>query len=172
LGKVDEFFREQAIVLELDDGQMLRAFMRPMKVKEIAIACRIQEMQESGVAESEYLPFFIQLVEGAINIDINSLPMAILDKLIDIFITLNFGEEKKTKEEKEISGKREIFMPSKLAVAFDFLIHQGHNYCDILEYTLPQIKLFQEVAVERLTGVKREDPVKVLAKAGVKIKHK
>ena len=63
-------------------------------------------------------------------------------------------------------------MPSKLAVAFDFLISQGHSYQDILEYTLPQVRLFQQVAVERLTGVKREDPVKALTKAGVILKHK
>ena len=59
---VDEFFHEQAIILELENGKTLRAFMRPMKGKEISIACRIQEMQKDDIAESEYLPFFVQLV--------------------------------------------------------------------------------------------------------------
>lgn len=166
---VDEFFHEQAIILELENGKTLRAFMRPMKVKEISIACRIQEMQKDDIAESEYLPFFVQLVERAINIDIDSLPMSILEKLIDIFIKLNFGD---IKEKDEQQKKREIVVPSKLAIAFDFLISQGHSYQDILEYTLPQVRLFQQVAVDRLTGVKREDPVEALAKAGVKLKHK
>ena len=95
--------------------------------------------------------------------------MSILEKLIDIFIKLNFGD---IKEKDEQQKKREIVVPSKLAIAFDFLISQGHSYQDILEYTLPQVRLFQQVAVDRLTGVKREDPVEALAKAGVKLKHK
>lgn len=168
MGKVDEFFYEQVILLELIDGQVLRVFMRPMKVKEISIASRIAAMQKEDISENEYLPFLIQLVERAVSIDIDSLPMATLEKLIDVFLDLNFGDEK-TKEKDQ--KKREIIIPSKLAIAFDFLISQGHSYQDILEYTLPQVRLFQQVAVERLTGVKREDPVKALTEAGVVLKH-
>lgn len=170
MGKPDEFFNEQSIIVELDDGQTLRAFMRPLKVKEISLACRIAKLQEEQAEETEYLPHLISLVEGTININIDGLPMTVLNQLIEIFIDFNFGEEE---TKKEIANKsKAIPIPSRLAIAFDFLIHQGHIFSDILEYTLPQVRLFQQVAVDRLTGVKRIDPVTALTGAGVKLKHK
>ncbi len=170
LDKPDQFFNERFIVLELPDGQILRAFMRPLKVKEIGLACRVARLQEGEAKEAEYLPHLIKLVEESIDIDINDLPMDALNHLIEVFIELNFGDAEEQQIRAQKAKQRDVIVASKLAIAFDFLIHQGHSFSDILEYTLPQVKLFQQVAVERLSGTKRVDPVKALVNAGVKLK--
>ena len=171
-GLSEEFFAEQAIVLEIENGETLRAFMRPLRVKEIPIACRIAKLQENQAGETEYLPHLIKLVEGTIDINIDGLPMTVLNQLIDIFIDFNFGSEKANAGAYSNTPVRKaVPVPSRLAIAFDFLIHQGHTFNDILEYTLPQVRLFQQVAVDRLTGTKRVDPITALTAAGVKLKR-
>lgn len=167
----DSFFNEQAVVIEIQNGEQLRFYMRPLKVREIGLTCRVAEMQQSGASEAEYLPYLIKLVEGTVDIDIDGFPLTILDKIIEVFLNFNFPEDKKPGATKTKKKGREVPAPSKLAIAFDFLINQGHNFSDILEYTLPQVQLFQQVAVERLTGVKRVDPVAALTGAGVVLKR-
>ncbi|GJQ59786.1 MAG: hypothetical protein SCALA701_25870 [Candidatus Scalindua sp.] len=170
MDKPDQFFSEKFIVLELPDGQVLRAFMRPLKVKEIGLACRVAKLQEGEAKEVEYLPHIIKLVENSIDIDIDELPIEVLNNLVEVFIELNFGDAEEQQIKAQKAKKRDVIVASKLAIAFDFLIHQGHKFSDILEYTLPQVRLFQQTAVERLTGTKRVDPVKALVGAGVKLK--
>lgn len=175
MGKVgeamtDEFFSEQAIVLELESGEALRAFMRPLKVKEIGLSCRITKLQEEHADEAEFMPHLIKLVEGTIDISIDALPMSTLKQIIDIFIDFNFGDgEKETKVKTEAKKKIQTGQ-DVITRSFDFLIHQGHTFSDILEYTLPQVRMFQQAAIDRLTGVKKVDPIAALTAAGVKLK--
>lgn len=176
MGKVgeamtDEFFSEQAIVLELESGEALRAFMRPLKVKEIGLSCRITKLQEEHADEAEFMPHLIKLVEGTIDISIDALPMSTLKQIIDIFIDFNFGDVGADKKLNTKTKGRQDAARNNLAKSFDFLIHQGHSFSDILEYTLPQVKLFQDAAIDRLTGVKKSvDPIAALTAAGVKLK--
>ncbi len=165
---MDAFFEKRRIVVELQNGEKAELYMRPLLIRELPLTERVVELQEGGVDESEYWPLLIQLVENAVSDKLDILPASTLRDLVDVFLELNFGEEKKGKTKK----KKALPCPSQLARVFDFLISQGHRYKDILDYTLPQVQLLQQAAVERLTGVKRVDPVEALTKAGVKVKTK
>ncbi len=160
--KEDEFFIEKTIVLELDGGETLRLFMRPLKVKEIPLTCRVSKMQQERLSEAEQLPHLIQLVQETIDTNIEGLPFSVLDHLVGVLFDFNFSDESNKKPK-----KRSVPAPSELAIAFDFLICQGHTFTDILEYTLPQVRLFQTVAAERIQGIKRVDPETGLLGTGV-----
>ena len=133
-------------------------------------------MQEKeGIAgengEMKILPALIDLVAQTIDREIESLPSDALNKIIDTFMELNFG--KREQGAKKTKGTTDD--TDELAIAFDFLIIQGHSFSDILEYTLPQLRIFQKVACDRLLGKKdpkKMDPLDAFKKLGFPIKHK
>lgn len=167
----DKFLTEQEIVIELENGDLFRFYMRPMKVKEIGLACRIAEFQKAGASEAEYLPLLLDLIEPAVNVKIDAFPLTTLNKLVEVYIDMNFPKPNKDKKGNLIKSKPKCHAPSPLAASFDFLIQQGHSMSDIMEYTIPQVQTLQQAAIDRLEGRKYVDPVTALSAAGVAIKR-
>lgn len=173
---MEDFFSEKILSVEDEDGEIVELKMRPLKVKEFPQIFRISAMQEKeGAAgengEMKILPFLIDLVAQTIDKDIEKLPSDALNEIISEFIELNFGKEEQGK--KEI--KNTINDTDELAISFDFLIIQGHSFSDILNYTLPQLRIFQKVACDRLLGKKtpkKMDPLEAFRKLGIPIKYK
>ncbi len=162
--KPDPFFQETLIRVDVPNGEVLKFYMRPLKVKEISLAMRVSNLKNSEEMKDSYLPELTKLVAGTVDKEIDSLPLEYLDPIIKAFYDLNYPDH--DKEDKEKNSAADL-LPSVCASVFDSLIYQGHSMIDIMEYTIPQVSHFQTAASDRIKGVKRGDAEKILSAAGV-----
>lgn len=169
---MDNFFAETYLTIEDESGESFELRMRPLKVKELPQFMRISAQAGETDKELETLPGLIGLIKQTVDGDITGLPLDVLDGIIDAFMEINFkngatapGGAKKKSDKIDIA--------SELAIAFDFLICQGHAFNEIMEYTLPQFRIFQQTACDRLTGKKKQEknPIDVFRKMGIPIKN-
>lgn len=161
---------EKRICIHDSKNNEVKFYMRPLKVKELGDINRIIELQEQE-QWADVLPIIMQLISEAI-IDVEIEDDWIVEELIEAFMRLNFEDNLPDIKKKHIdkTDNRE-----ELAKAIDFLLSQGHLYSDILEYTIPQLILFQNTAINRLFGKtkgKLKNPIDVLSKIGIPIQQK
>ena len=151
--------------------------MRPLKVGELPAYLRLMRRFAGAakVSDEEFLKVKVESLEEYIGIiattvdgDISGFPEEALPQLEAPFEELNFPKVKQGKgATPEDIGDRE------LARTFEILISQGHAFSEIQGYTLPQFRMFCELAYERLSGKikKKEDPLSVLKKFGIPVKE-
>jgi len=138
-----------------DNAALLK--MRPLKVRELKEVFRINELPPD--AEDTYA-VIVELIAQTVTVEpgpanlIQTMCMFAeyveLQKIIEVFIDLNYSAAKDTAADK-----------GSLAQAIDSLINQGHNSAAILDYTLPQFAAYQQAAVDRMeavSGKKKKKP--------------
>jgi hypothetical protein len=147
-----DFFKVEKIIVEQGDTEYI-FFMSPLKIKHLADIQRIRvssaHMDEAFNGNvplgGQVLYELISVLEKVFTPSISDLPMEVLEDLFSYFIEMNFNEDIFTSK-----GKGE----ETFTTILDFLISQGHQMSDILEYTLPQLQLFVNAASDRITGGK------------------
>lgn len=153
------FFPETIIRLNDNDVRI----MRPLKIRDMPRILRIKSQED-----------WIEIIQSSVDRGVRDLPFTVLPKLIDVFMKLNFPELSpcpciRGTEKDGGSAAQRDFMRS-----LEFMIAQGHVYSEMLEYDLPQFRLFVEAAIERLTGektkTKKMDTREALKKLGIPIR--
>ncbi len=165
----DIFFYEKPLTINIEDEGSFVVFMRPLKVKDIQVLNRITHLQTIDPEDSQAASMLIGLMTSTLSIPGDELPAEATSDLITYFLQLNFPpEETKTAEEKtkELTKKKQ-----GIAECVDFLTKQGHEYNDILNFTIPQFKKLIEVAAIRL-GIKKEamSPEDAFRKLGIPVR--
>ena len=169
-----EYFAETVIRLEIagrsKDEAVLVLRMRPLKVKEIPLLLRLAGASRATAGDLAGFVEFIDLLAGTVDGEIKGLHRDALDGLIGAFEKLNFpkGVEKPSAPDKPPKP----FDEKEFARQIEFLIHQGHSFSEIEDYTLPRLRLFVELATERLTGKikKKVNPLDALRGLGIPVR--
>ncbi len=164
----DSFFEEKVIKVVID-GETILFFMRPLKVKEIIETLRISAMEKRLEGDIESKAHLAKLVSKTIDKSIDGLPVECVKEITDAFYDYNSLMDPKPGG--QVKDKFRI-IKSALALNFDFLISQGHTMSDIMEYTIPQMELFRNAAMERMTGKVQGDLVEIGKDMGIPFKGK
>ncbi|MEE8574203.1 MAG: hypothetical protein V3T30_02220, partial [Thermodesulfobacteriota bacterium] len=163
---MESFFAETLIHVELPGGDKQILIMRPLKIRELpALFCIMRKhgraaeisVEALKAAEEDYLSDLLAIMLGTIEGNMKKLPVEVLKPFFANFYDLNFPEVESKKAKVEDKKKRS-FPEIWFARSLDFLINQGHVFSEIQEYTLPQFRVFIEVAIERITGKIKEEP--------------
>lgn len=163
------FFDEKHITITNAEGEKLEFFMRPIKIKELAVINRVSVIAEDGNAEEFSTPLLLSLMLDCLSIDGKNIPVTATEKLIATFIDYNFPEIDKFEESDRSTTKKKKDEP--LSFYIDFLINQGHTVSDIMEYTIPQFNELIQKASERLCPEKKVmNPLEAFRKMGIPIR--
>lgn len=168
-----ELFEELPIPINIEGGKDFMVFMRLLKVKEIPILNRIVYMQERDKNSEQAAIMLISLAASTLNVSSDEVPIEASSGLVKNMISFNFPEKKETPDDKP-DDKPKKDKPKKkdgLINCIDFLISNGHNYGDIMEYPVRVYDHFIITIAERL-GVKQKpvDPAEAFRKLGLKVK--
>lgn len=108
----------------------------------------------------------VKLLEETIDVELSDIPLSSFNELIDIFIDFNFDGVKDGTAKRKTKNQNDNILQ-----CIDFLISEGHNYVDILNYTVPSFIRFVDLALDRKGSykTKNNNPVDMLKKIGVKI---
>lgn len=166
-----DFFSEKCVKIHNRKGEEIELCMRPLKIKELPLLIRINRHADSNsiASDIELTMELLELIGQTIDSEIQDDWIA--EELIDVFFKYNFPDIEKRKAEHG-KGKEE---DKDFGIVFDFLIWQGHNFSEILEYTLPQFLSFEKAALDRLLGYKKPkkmSPFDLASKIGIKLKQK
>ncbi len=161
---MDNFFFKKKLSIEDEAGNSIDLTIHPLKVKDLPEMIRIDEMDEE-----EWTAAIIDMIGKRSDREIESLPLDALKGIIDEFMELNFGKDEPTDKKK--TDPKISFIDS-ITITFDFLIWQGHNFSEILEYELPLFFKLRDTAIERVFGKQKMDPLEAFKKMGIPIKHK
>lgn len=148
------------------DVDLIVVCMRPLKVREYHEAVRLHGL--TGDSDLFAVEKFVEIVNATIDFK-GVLSPDNQESIIAEFIELNFNRYEcwqcdwQGKVAELVDGvgcprcgkvreKTEV----KMAEVFDFLITQGHNHFDILEYLVPQFVKYQKAANDRLCGKDRK----------------
>lgn len=165
------FFEEKQITIINAEGEKLEFFMRPIKIKELAIINRISAIAENGNAEEFSTPLLLSLIIDCLSIDGENIPIEATEKLIETFIDYNFPPDKTEESDRSRTKKEKKTEP--LSFFIDFLVNQGHCLSDIMEMTLSQFKELVKKAGERLNPkLKIMDPLEAFRKMGIPIRKR
>ncbi len=168
--KIDvDFFDEYPILINMDDVEGVESFtvfMRPLKIKEIQILNRVTYLQEKDENSEQAKDILISLVVNTLNVSGSEIPVEATSGLISQMISFNFPKDKDDEDENKSNSKKD-----SLIDCFDFLIKNGHNYRDIMEYPIPLFNNFIITIAERL-GIKQKpiDARVAFGKLGIPIK--
>ncbi len=148
------FFHELPITIEIENQASLIIFMRPLLIKEIQVLNRVTYLQERDSDSDQAALLLINLMTSTLNIPADELPAEAIEGLIIQMIKFNFPESKnKAKTSDQTKNKQS--KSDGLVECFDFLISNGHNYPDILNYPILQFNQFIVTIAERL-GIKKK----------------
>ncbi len=168
---MNRFFEEKHISLSDEAGNSIEFFMRPLKVKEMHVVCRISKFYEDGKSHDYVTPLLLGLIIDTISIPGPKIPLGATEKLIDYFMEDNFTPEEEPGGEGPAAAKKEEIKP--LSFYFDLLISQGHNYFEILDYPIPLFNDFLIALCDRLTGNKKPmDPLAAFRRMGIPIENR
>lgn len=182
-----EFYKEITVVIE-DGAQETRLTMRPIYIKELySVLKLLDRFNEARAVSEEHLEEvqadsvkeILSMLQRTIDTDIMNLNPQAVGGLFDAFIKLNFPTPEKATRGKVRQSVDGLFDQDSYVAGFDFLIHQGHTFGDIQNYTLAQFNLFVDKAVDRLNGYKKQkskeflkDPLKhITTGTGVAVKR-
>lgn len=158
---MDKFFETKKICVE--KGSEKKTFiMRPLKIGELKSYFDLIEKSKSQI-----VPELILLVSGTITPSILDLEIEAFSQIHEALIELSFPDLKKR--------KNDIGEDVTFSDMVDFLLSQGHNYLQILDYTTLQFNQLIESAGNRLSGKKRKKKMNAMAallKIGIPIRGK
>ncbi|MEE9356235.1 MAG: hypothetical protein V3U75_11650 [Methylococcaceae bacterium] len=167
-----EFFEELPIPINIEGGKSFLVFMRLLKVKEIPILNRIVYMQERDPNSEQAAVMLISLAASTLNVSSDEVPIEASSGLVKNMINFNFPEKEKAPDDNPDKPKKDKSKKKDgLINCIDFLISNGHNYGDIMEYPVRVFDHFIVTVAERL-GVKQKpvDPAEAFRKLGLKVK--
>lgn len=159
------FDKIKNIKLKWEDGDVVFT-MSPIKIKHLDSLESIKYANDEG-DDYRIQQICLELIEDTINIGLDEIPQLALQELIDIFIEFNFDGVTNGKVQRKSKEQNENILK-----CIDFLISEGHQYHDILNYSIFEFSKFVELATDRKDGYKKKeknDPMKMLKKIGVKV---
>lgn len=176
-----EFFKETLLSLNItdDDGNVVEKksiVMRPLKIKELPDLWRLLDIQEEIREAKEknndqehnclqiyYVNELLKTMQKTIDFDVNQIPQDAFKHFAEEFYDLNLNSNNKSprKPKEDFYGKpiqeeaNWLKHEDILVRHIDFLISEGHTWCDIQEYTLSQFSMLLDKAIDRRNGYKK-----------------